>query len=67
MVVQRFVSFMDWTGFSEDLDFSLLEVNPGFSLEPYFTTIITEFEAVGIKVSISEKDKRIKTAIESAF
>ena len=53
--------------FSEDLDFSLLEVNPGFSLEPYFTTIITEFEAVGIKVSIREKDKRIKTAIESAF
>lgn len=53
--------------FSEDLDFSLLEVNPGFSLEPYFTAIITEFEAVGIKVSIRERDKRIKTAIESAF
>ena len=53
--------------FSEDLDFSLLEVNPGFSLEPYFAAVITEFEATGIKVSIREKDKRIKTSIESAF
>ncbi len=53
--------------FSEDLDFSLLEVNPDFSLEPYFAAVITEFEAIGIKVSIREKDKRIKTSIESAF
>ena len=53
--------------FSEDLDFSLLEVNPDFSLEPYFAAVITEFEATGIKVSIREKDKRIKTSIESAF
>ncbi len=53
--------------FSEDLDFSLLEKNPDFSLEPYFTFIIAEFEAVGIKVSIREKDKKIKTQVESAF
>ncbi len=53
--------------FSEDLDFSLLESNPDFSLEPYFPFIIEEFEAVGIKVSIREKDKKIKTQIESAF
>lgn len=53
--------------FSEDLDFSLLEVNPDFSLEPYFAAIVTEFEAVGMKVNIREKDKRIKTSIESAF
>lgn len=53
--------------FSEDLDFSLLEVNPDFSLEPYFAAVITEFEATGIKVSIREKDKRIKSSIESAF
>lgn len=53
--------------FSEDLDFSLLEANPDFSLEPYFPFIIAEFEAVGIKVSIREKDKKIKTQVESAF
>jgi len=53
--------------FSEDLDFSLLEANPDFSLEPYFTFIVAEFEAVGIKVSIREKDKKIKTQVESAF
>ena len=53
--------------FSEDLDFSLLEVNPDFSLEPYFSAILSEFESLGLKVSINEKDKKIKSAIESAF
>lgn len=53
--------------FSEDLDFSLLEVNPRFSLEPYFTGILTEFEAVGMQVSIKEKKKTPQTNIDSAF
>jgi predicted nucleotidyltransferase component of viral defense system len=53
--------------FSEDLDFSLLEADSNFSLEPYFTVIVTEFEAQGMQVSIREKDKRIQTAVESAF
>ena len=53
--------------FSEDLDFSLLEKNPNFSLEPYFSAIVTEFEAQGMIVSIREKEKAIKSAIESAF
>ena len=53
--------------FSEDLDFSLMEKNPDFSLEPYFTAIVTEFEAIGMTVSIREKDKKIKTSVESAF
>lgn len=53
--------------FSEDLDFSLLEVNPTFSLEPYFLSIIQEFEAQGMRVSIREKDKKHQTSIESAF
>lgn len=38
-----------------------------FSLEPYFLSIITEFEAVGMSVNIREKDKSIKTKVESAF
>jgi hypothetical protein len=49
------------------LDFSLLESDPNFSLAPYFSVIIDEFESLGIRVSIREKDKRIKTPIESAF
>lgn len=53
--------------YSEDLDFSLLTVNPNFTLSPYFSAIQTEFEALGMKVSIREKDKKTKTAVESAF
>ena len=53
--------------FSEDMDFSLLEVNPDFSLEPHFKGIITEFEATGMIVSIREKKKTVKSNIESAF
>ena len=53
--------------FSEDLDFSLLEANPNFSLEPYFNAISSEFESLGMAVSIREKDKKTTTAIESAF
>jgi len=53
--------------YSEDLDFSLLEINPTFSLEPYFDGIIGEFEAVGMKVSIKEKKKNNQNNIDSAF
>lgn len=53
--------------YSEDLDFSLLEKDLGFSLQPYFPAIQTEFEAVGLRVKLTEKVKRHKTPIESAF
>lgn len=53
--------------FSENLDFSLLEVDSNFSLEPYFEAIITEFKSIGMKVSIREKEKKEKTNIDSAF
>ena len=53
--------------FSEDLDFSLLETNDKFTLEPYFSAIKTEFEALGIAVSIREKEKKQRTSVESAF
>ena len=53
--------------FSEDLDFSLLEVNPDFTLEPYFEGIITEFKAIGMHVSIKEKKKAEQSNVESAF
>jgi len=53
--------------FSEDLDFSLLKADEGFTLEPYFLAILTEFEALGIKVRINEKEKAKRSSIESAF
>ena len=53
--------------FSENMDFSLLEVNPDFSLEPYFDSIAIEFEAIGMKVSIKEKKKTLQNNIDSAF
>jgi predicted nucleotidyltransferase component of viral defense system len=53
--------------FSEDLDFSLLKADEGFTLEPYFSAILTEFEALGIKVRINEKEKAKRSSIESAF
>ncbi len=53
--------------FSEDLDFSLLENDPDFSLEPYFRSILTEFNALGIQVSIKEKKKINQSKIDSAF
>jgi predicted nucleotidyltransferase component of viral defense system len=53
--------------FSEDLDFSLLEVNPVFQLQPYLDGMLSEFNALGIEVTIREKIKNKQTAIDSAF
>ena len=53
--------------FSEDLDFSLLDVERGFNLNRYQEAIIDEFESLGMKVSIREKKKTVKSSIDSAF
>lgn len=53
--------------FSEDLDFSLLKPEDDFSLNKYLKGIISEFESLGMKVSIKEKNKTHKSQIESAF
>ena len=53
--------------FSEDLDFSLLEVNQDFSLEPYLDGIVNEFKALGMEITVKEKNKTNKTNIDSAF
>jgi len=53
--------------FSEDLDFSLIQSEPDFSLEPYFDALIDEFLAMGRKVVISKKEQKKPSAIESAF
>ncbi|GAA4334827.1 nucleotidyl transferase AbiEii/AbiGii toxin family protein [Flaviaesturariibacter amylovorans] len=53
--------------FSEDLDFSLLQRDEAFSLEPYLAGIVTEFEALGMQVSVREKKKKVATGVDSAF
>jgi len=53
--------------FSEDLDFSLLSPTPDFSLQPYLVGMLKEFEALGMQVSINEKNKTNKNNIDSAF
>ena len=53
--------------YSEDLDFSLLEADPDFSLEPYFDALKAEFAALGVQVSINEKVKTKQSNVESAF
>ncbi|CAM3319329.1 nucleotidyl transferase AbiEii/AbiGii toxin family protein [Zobellia roscoffensis] len=53
--------------YSEDLDFSLLEPDLNFSIEPYFGAILDEFQSLGLSVSIKEKKKTKQTAIDSAF
>jgi hypothetical protein len=53
--------------FSEDLDFSLLEKNKDFDIEKYFPSIVNEFDALGIDISLNKKSKAGETNIESAF
>jgi predicted nucleotidyltransferase component of viral defense system len=53
--------------FSEDLDFSLLESDEHFSLNHYLNGVVDEFAAMGMKVSIVEKNKTQKTNVDSAF
>ncbi len=54
--------------FSEDLDFTLLEKNDDFNIEQYFSSIIDEFEALGIKIDIDKKEKKnFASDITSAF
>lgn len=53
--------------FSEDMDFSLLEVNKEFKLDDYFYNITEEFKTLGRDVQITKKNKKHSTKIESAF
>lgn len=53
--------------FSEDLDFSLLKVNPDFSLKPYLAGMVREFTSLGMEVSVVEKEKAKRTNVDSAF
>lgn len=53
--------------FSEDLDFSLLESDPDFSLSKYLESIRIECASLGMNISIKEKKKTKQSNVESAF
>lgn len=53
--------------YSEDLDFSLLKMDPAFSMEPYLNGMVAELDALGVKVSVKSKNKSIVTDVDSAF
>jgi len=53
--------------FSEDLDFSLLKPEAGFSLSPWFAGLRNEFAAFGFEVDIVERKKAKDSAVVSAF
>jgi predicted nucleotidyltransferase component of viral defense system len=53
--------------FSEDLDFSLLEKNADFELESFFNSVVEEFSALGMQVSLKQKTKFNLSNIDSAF
>lgn len=53
--------------YSEDMDFSLLEENPDFHFEEYFPAIIEEAKLLGREITITKKDKKNFSKVESAF
>jgi predicted nucleotidyltransferase component of viral defense system len=53
--------------FSEDLDFSLLEPEPGFNLSRYSKALQTEMRSFGFEVSLESKGKGSSRAVQSAF
>ena len=53
--------------FSEDLDFSLIDKEDNFEIEKYFPSITNEFNALGIDIIITKKNKKNESNIKSAF
>jgi len=53
--------------FSEDMDFSLLQTDETFHLENYFDAITAEFRVFGREITITKREKKMQTNVESAF
>lgn len=53
--------------FSEDLDFSLLEADPAFSLAYYGQALKRELLSFGFSVEVESRTKKEKTTVQSAF
>jgi hypothetical protein len=59
--------FSRYAAFQQDMDFSLLQADENFKLDNYFDALITEFKAVGSEITITKKEKKTLTNVESAF
>lgn len=53
--------------YSEDLDFSLLQPDDSFSLDPYLKAVESELSGFGFQVTVETRAKRVQSPIESAF
>ena len=53
--------------FSEDLEFSLLQCDPDFRLDAYFSAVQTELAAYGFEMEVEGRAKGIDSGIQSAF
>lgn len=53
--------------YSEDIDFSLLAPDPGFSLGQYGESLLREIGSFGFRVEFEHREQTRQTAIESAF
>ncbi|GHV07530.1 hypothetical protein FACS189485_18000 [Spirochaetia bacterium] len=53
--------------FSEDLDFSLIESNDAFNLNPYLPAVQDELAAYGFEMTVEQKQKSVHSTIQSAF
>ena len=53
--------------FSEDIDFSLMQPDSDFDLEPHLEAVRAELAAFGFSFRVERKTKRTDTSIESAF
>jgi len=53
--------------FSEDMDFSLLRPDAGFSFNPYLDAVKQEFASHGMDIIINIKKKNQPSQVESAF
>ncbi len=53
--------------FSEDLDFSLLKPIKDFDISKYLAALQKELEAFGFDVRAEQRNKAVKSAIQSAF
>lgn len=59
--------FYNLNRYSEDLDFTLNNIDPNFSIEPYVNKIKEVASSYGLNLEIVVKNKKIKTPVESAF
>ena len=53
--------------FSEDLDFTLLEPNPGFNIDRFLSGLSREINGFGFSVEIARRQKAVSSPVQSAF